>query len=187
MSTPALFDAAPAAPGSAPGAAASAGPPTADEIAAALDRAVHPTRYVITLPAGLPLLNSNQRTHHHDKRRLTKRLREAATEAVQECPSLLDALAAARPGPLFERAHVLGILRPATRRRADPANWYPSFKAVIDGLVDAGLLDDDDHTRLVGPDMRLGTPVKGAQLVLIIRGLAPGEQWPDLDVKGIAA
>ncbi|SEC02450.1 crossover junction endodeoxyribonuclease RusA [Streptomyces misionensis] len=133
------------------------------------------TVYTIALPAGLRLLNSNQRPHHHDRARLTKALRDAAMEAVSEHTALMQALAAAKPGPLFQRAHVLGILRPPSARRADPANWYPSFKAAVDGLVDAGLLADDDHTRLVGPDMRLGEKVKGGQLVLIVRGLAAGE------------
>lgn len=135
-----------------------------------------PRPYVITLPAGLDLINANQRMHEKARARLTKKIREAAMEAVSECPSLMDALAAAKPGPLFERAHILGLLCPSTYgRRRDPANWYGSFKAAVDGLVDAGLFDDDDHTRVVGPDMRLGKVVKRGQLILVVRGLAPGE------------
>lgn len=153
MSTPTLFDTdAPAAP-----AAAGPGP------------------FTIALPTGLFLLNSNQRLHHRPKAKHTKAIRDAAHEAVTESPALMAALADAKPGPLFQRAHILGIVHPGSNRRADPANLYPSFKAAVDGLVDAGLLDDDDHTRLVGPDMRLGTKVKGGQLVLVIRGLAVGE------------
>ncbi|MFR9796173.1 hypothetical protein ACL02U_09755 [Streptomyces sp. MS06] len=132
--------------------------------------------YVITLPAGLPLINANKRMHQRDRGKLTATIRAAAREAVSECPTLLDALAAARPSPLFERAHVLGLLCPATNgRRRDPANWYGSFKAAVDGLVDAGMFEDDDHTRVLGPDMRLGRVVKGGQLVLVVRGLAAGE------------
>lgn len=131
--------------------------------------------YVIELPAGLPLLNANQRPHHHHKAKITRGLRAAAMEAVSESPALMDALAAAKPGPLFERAHILGVYRPRSTGRCDPANWYPSFKAAVDGLVDAGLLEDDDHTRLVGPDMRLGEKAKGGQLVLVVRGLEPDE------------
>ncbi|MFF8953855.1 hypothetical protein ACF09I_34415 [Streptomyces sp. NPDC014940] len=131
--------------------------------------------YVIALPVGLPLLNANQRMHHHDRRRITARIRAAAHEAVTESPALMDALAAAKPGPLFQRAHVLGVIHPGSNRRADPANLYPSFKACVDGLVDAGLFEDDDHTRVVGPDMRLGRVVKRGQLVLVVRGLEPGE------------
>ncbi|WP_432164910.1 hypothetical protein [Streptomyces sp. bgisy031] len=130
--------------------------------------------YVVTLPAGMPLLNANQRLHHRPKAKITAAIRALTMEAVSDCPSLMDALAAAKPGPLFQRAHVLGVLHPATARRADPANWYPSFKAAVDGLVDAGLLDDDDHTQLVGPDMRLGAKVSGGQLVLVITGLDAG-------------
>jgi hypothetical protein len=135
-----------------------------------------PLPYVIALPPGLDLINANQRIHEKARARLTKKIRAAAMEAVSECPALMDALAAAKPGPLFQRAHILGVLNPATAgRRRDPANWYGSFKAAVDGLVDAGVLEDDDHTRVVGPDMRLGRVVKGGQIVLIVRGLEPGE------------
>jgi crossover junction endodeoxyribonuclease RusA len=146
---------------------------------------VNSLTYTVTLPAGLRLLNSNQRPHYRIRHEVTKELRAAAHEAVTDHPALMDALAVAKPGPLFQRAHVLGILRPPSARRADPANWYPSFKAAVDGLVDAGLLDDDDHTRLVGPDMRLGEKVKGGQLILVIRGLAVGED--PLSTTGVAA
>ena len=134
-----------------------------------------PRSFTIELPAGLPLLNANRRHHHRVRHDRTKALRAAAMEAVSEHPELMAALAKAKPGPLFQRAHILGVMHPATARRADPANWYPSFKACVDGLVDAGLLDDDDSTRLVGPDMRLGEKRKGSQLVLVVTGLEPGE------------
>ena len=130
----------------------------------------------ITLPAGLDLINSNHRLHPKARARLTKTIRDAAHQTVTETPDLMAALEAAGDSPLFARAHILGVLCPSTYgRRRDPANWYPSFKAAVDGLVDAGLLDDDDHTRVVGPDMRLGHKVKGGQLVLVVRPLAPGE------------
>ncbi|MGW1158456.1 hypothetical protein ACWD5Q_06685 [Streptomyces sp. NPDC002513] len=147
------------------------------EVTAAITAAgPRPAPFVIPLPAGLDLINANQRLHEKARARLTKKIRAAAMEAVSECPSLMDALAAAKPGPLFQRAHVLGVLNPSTYgRRRDPANWYGSFKAAVDGLVDAGLLEDDDHTRLLGPDMRLGRVVKGGQIVLVVRGLGPGE------------
>lgn len=133
------------------------------------------TTYRITLPAGLRLLNANGRQHHHDKRRITARLRAAAHQAATDDPTLMAALAAAKPGPLCTRAHITGIVHPATRRRIDPANLYPSFKACVDGLVDAGILDDDDSTRVIGPDMRLGPVVTGAQLVLLVRPLTTAE------------
>ena len=146
------------------------------EVPAAPAAEPRPTPFVITLPAGLYLINANQRIHEKARARLTKKIRAAAMEAVSECPSLMDALAAAKPDPLFARAHILGVLCPSTYgRRRDPAIWYGSFKAAVDGLVDAGLFEDDDHTRVVGPDMRLGRVVKGGQLVLVVRGLGPDE------------
>lgn len=98
---------------------------------------------------------------------MTRVLRRAAALASRHIPHL-------------ERAHIVGVLHPPKRGRRDPANWYPTFKAVTDGLVDQGVLDDDDHTRVVGPDMRLGHVVEGARIVLHIRALEapnlPSEQ-----------
>ena len=142
---------------------------------------------VVTLPAGLELLNANQRLHHHKRAKITAALRGAAMRAVTEQADLMTALAAAKPGALFQRVHILGIVHPTKRGRFDPPNWYPSFKAAIDGLVDAGLLEDDDHTRVAGPDMRPGLPVKGGQIELHIRPLAAHQQWPDLTLTAATA
>ncbi|GGQ48592.1 hypothetical protein [Streptomyces asoensis] len=145
------------------------------EVPAAVTAAGAPAPYVITLPAGLKILNANQRPHYRVRHEITKELRAEAMKAVSECPALMEALAAAKPDALFPRAHILGVYCPPDRGRRDPANYYPSFKAAVDGLVDAGLFDDDDHTRVLGPDMRLGRVVKRGQLVLVVRGLAPDE------------
>ncbi|MFD6294553.1 hypothetical protein ACFWFU_07080 [Streptomyces sp. NPDC060235] len=137
--------------------------------------AAGPRPYVIELPDRLSLLNSNQRMNKHERAALTRSIRAAASAAVEECPSLLDVRDAVRPNPVFPRAHILGVLHPHSTGRRDPANWYPSFKAAIDGLVDAGLFADDDHTRVLGPDMRLGARRGRDQIVLVVRALAPGE------------
>lgn len=139
-------------------------------------------RYTIALTPGLQLLNANQRPHFQKRRTLTAALRGAAMEAATEHPQLMADLAAAKPGPLLQRAHILGVYHPPTAGRRDPANWYPSFKAAVDGLVDAGLFEDDDHEHVLGPDMRLGAKVKQGQIVLHVTELAPGEDWPELPV-----
>lgn len=141
--------------------------------------------FTITLPAGLPLLNANRRTHHHVRATRTRTIRAAAIEAVADHRPLMEALAAAKPGALFQRARIVGYLRPARAGRADPANWYPSFKAAVDGLVDAGLLEDDDHTRLVGPDMRLGDKTTGGQLVLVIHDAADWTDGPSIGRRAV--
>jgi len=141
-----------------------------------------PQLFTLALPPGLKLLNSNQRPHHRVRADITRALRAAAMNACSENPTMRDALITAGSGPLLQRAYILGVLHPPSRRRADPANWYPSFKAAVDGVIDAGVLEDDDHTRLVGPDMRIGPIVKGGQLTLVIQELTPTQhaafQWP---------
>ncbi|MDX3241691.1 hypothetical protein PV408_07660 [Streptomyces sp. ME18-1-4] len=124
-------------------------------------------QFRVALPPRLTLLNANQRIHHHERAEITRVLRRAAW-------------AASRAVPHLERVHIIGVLHPEDRQRRDPANWYPSFKACVDGLVDQGVLDDDDHTRVLGPDMRMGHVVEGARLVLHIRDLTTAENAADL-------
>ncbi|MDH6499567.1 hypothetical protein [Streptomyces sp. SAI-149] len=124
-------------------------------------------QFRVALPPRLTLLNANQRFHHHKRAEITRVLRRAAW-------------AASRAVPRLERVHIIGVLHPEDRQRRDPANWYPSFKACVDGLVDQGVLDDDDHTRVVGPDMRMGHVVEGVRLVLHIRDLTPADMAADL-------
>lgn len=139
-------------------------------------------RFTLPLPAGLALLNANQRPHHRVRAKLTADIRAAAMEACSEDPTMRAALTAVPAGePLLRHAYILGIVYPQKRGRFDPPNWYGSFKAAIDGLVDAGVLEDDDHTRVVGPDMRPGPVIKGGRIALVIQELTPQQhaafQW----------
>src|SRR6516225_9368199 len=86
-----------------------------------------PRRWEIPVPP-VELLNSNQRMHHMPKARITKALRETGCT-----------LARARRLPKLHRAHLLYLVHPGPGRgKLDPGNWYPSVKALLDGLVDAG-------------------------------------------------
>ena len=51
--------------------------------------------------------------------------------------------------------HCVAWLTFPTTRRRDSANFQGAIKPVIDGIVSAGLLPDDDITHLVGPDVRI--------------------------------
>ncbi|GAA4706502.1 RusA family crossover junction endodeoxyribonuclease [Streptomyces youssoufiensis] len=137
--------------------------------------------YTLALPVGMKLLNANQRVHHRVRAEVTATIRGAAMAACSEHGGLRAALAAASPAPVMSHAYILAIIHPATRRRLDPANLYPSFKAAVDGLVDAGVLEDDDHTRVIGPDMRIGPVIKGGRLALHIQELTAAQhaafQW----------
>lgn len=115
-------------------------------------------RYTIVMPTGIKLMNSNDRLHIRVKALRTKALREAAFEVANTADL-----------PHLGRAQVYCHLRPTNKARRDPGNWYPSAKAALDGLVDAGVLDDDDHLHVIGPDMRLAPEVvKGGQLVITL-------------------
>lgn len=121
------------------------------------------TTYIVALPAGLALLNANRsrREHWAVVRRAAREIRAAACFVARS-----------QRIPLLERAHIVYVIHPSPQtRRRDPANWAESAKAAVDGIVDAGVLADDDSTRVVGPDPRLGAPVKGGQMVLHITSL----------------
>lgn len=44
-------------------------------------------------------------------------------------------------------------------RWSDPNNAADTTKPIVDGLRDAGVLVDDDHTHVIGPDHRYGDPI----------------------------
>lgn len=94
-----------------------------------------------------PWLTANQRGSWQRSHRLISDWRTQAAWVAK----------AHRVPPLVA-ARVVVELRFITTRRRDPANWAPTGKAIVDGLVDAGVFADDDAGRVVGPDMRLGKP-----------------------------
>ena len=72
--------------------------------------------------------------------------------------------------PHFDRVRIVAYVSyPPRVKVADPANAAPMFKAIVDGCVDAGVLDDDDATRVAGPDPRLGpsTGVTGLHTITL--------------------
>lgn len=55
----------------------------------------------------------------------------------------------------WPRAHVTLTIRFPDRRRHDVANLYNYVaKPIVDGLVDARVIPDDDDLHLIGPDLR---------------------------------
>lgn len=117
-------------------------------------------QWTIALPPGTRLLSANGREHWAARAAVTASLRNAA-----------GWLARAQKIPRLDRAHVLAVYEPPDRRRRDPANLYPSVKACVDGLTDAGAWADDDADHVAGPDMRLGPVCPGGRLVLTVTEL----------------
>jgi hypothetical protein len=119
----------------------------------------------LEMPPDQELLNANDRIHWSRRSRITRQLRSDA-----------HVMARYRRIPRLTRARIDAIYEPPDSRRRDAGNWYPTFKAQIDGLVDAGVLADDDHTHLDGPHMYIGDPFPKGRVVLIITELEPLNQ-----------
>lgn len=92
--------------------------------------------------------------------KLTKSWRQAAEAASKHI------------GPLNWPVQITAYIWKPRANRYDPGNIYPTAKACLDGLVDAGLLPDDDHKHVLGPDLRHGGKGEAA-IVLEIREI-PG-------------
>lgn len=94
---------------------------------------------VIKVPAN-EWISANDRMHWKERASRTKRLRRRGY------------FEARRNGLLpMRRAFVTVNVQYDSNRRADPANAYPTVKALVDGLVDFGVLTDDDSKHL--PEM----------------------------------
>lgn len=98
-----------------------------------------------TIPAPCGWINSNQRLHRMAQADLTKQWRHAGYAAV-------------RPDwePFAGRVHITAWITKDRGGRYDPNNLWPTIKAILDGVVESGLLADDDHLHVIGPDMRHG-------------------------------
>lgn len=95
------------------------------------------------IPANF-ILNSNQRYHFQKKASITRELRYLAS------------LGGHPKGLKFEKCKILVFVMPPTKRRMDPPNYYPTVKALVDGLTDCGLWDDDDYKHIEELSFRYG-------------------------------
>ena len=103
-----------------------------------------------TLKKGNQVLNSNDRMHFAVKHEISAYLRHLSSQTVS------------KTHPPFSKGHpcytaknpcsVLVTVNPPTHGRFDPANLYPTVKALIDGMTDAGVWEDDNSKviRLLG-------------------------------------
>jgi|SRR5208282_3410909 len=111
------------------------------------------------MPPGIELLNANDRIHYKQRSKKTERLRSEAFRAVGKYPMT------------FGRCRIICIFRAPDNRRRDTANLYPSFKACLDGIVDAKVLADDNDKYVTSLTLMRGENlprVKYGQLILEI-------------------
>lgn len=107
-------------------------------------------------------VTANQRLNWRPKAARVRQWRELALLAARQART-----------PQLQAAHITAHVHRDRGGRFDPSNWADTAKACIDGLVDAGLLPDDDADHLTGPDMRAGEPRAEACIILTI---TPGRQ-----------
>lgn len=111
----------------------------------------------IDLPGRPPTINAERAQHWRGHRRTTREWRELVGWAAR----------AARLQPLDTPVVVTSW--PTYRTGGswpDVGAWAPATKAVIDGLVDAGLLPGDTHTHV--PYLHYHPPVRGDRDGLIV-------------------
>lgn len=92
-------------------------------------------------------LNANQRLHFQARNKKTQWWRALAAVRCRN---------ARIPG--LDRAHIEIWYRFPDNIKREVANLQPTSKAIVDGLVDAGLLPDDKDEWCVGPDNRRTWP-----------------------------
>lgn len=110
---------------------------------------------ITVLDPGCGWITANQRHHWGKVAHMTKLWREQARAAALRADP-----------PMLEAARIVAVLRFQDSRRRDPANWAPTVKACIDGVITGQhsrdkrlLLPDDDRKHLIGPDLRVGETV----------------------------
>ena len=59
------------------------------------------------------------------------------------------------------RARIEAYVRGRTRWRGDPSSVSPTVGALLEGLVEYGLVPGGDRERLAGPDLRVGAAAPG--------------------------
>lgn len=89
--------------------------------------------YEIVLPYDKPPLSLNQRLHWAVKAKLVKEVRATTARLAEQLQI-----------PPLEAVEITLIYTPKTARKRDTDNLFATLKPAVDGLVDAGVLADDN-------------------------------------------
>lgn len=95
------------------------------------------------------LVSANRRIHHYLRAEVCAGWRKLAHDAA------VAAYGHAEEGTWHDRVRIVVTYRFPDLRRRDVGNLYPYVaKPLIDGLVDARVVPDDDDRHVIGPDAR---------------------------------
>jgi crossover junction endodeoxyribonuclease RusA len=124
-----------------------------------------PTSFALKFDYRRPPLTSNDRPSWQKRQRLTRDMRLASRLLARRIPHF-DAIEVSLTWVVADR-----------RKRDGGENLAPTFKAMIDGLVDADVVDDDDqaHVRR-GPSLIEYRPDEVPHMVLRITPIRPEPQ-----------
>lgn len=103
-------------------------------------------------------MSANHRSHWTKRKTASANLR---VYTLAECQR-------ARLPKGLSRVRLVAWITYPTAAHVDPNNAAPTTKAITDGLVDYGLVADDDHAHVLGPDHRYAGVTKGRRTVRIV-------------------
>ena len=120
----------------------------------------------IRLPWSAPPASANDRDHWRVKARKVATIRQSAKYIVQDAMSAFPF-----PMPATPKRIAVGLTYvPRDKRRRDPDNLVvPLFKALCDGIVDAGIVPDDTPAYMVRSMPVIAAPDGDPRLLLTIR------------------
>ena len=116
----------------------------------------------LVFPWPRPLLNANQRMHWAQKATITRQVRGAGELMMRDANI-----------PALGRVEIGLDWYVKDRRRRDPDNLFPTYKALADALVDAEIVPDDTPeyvTRLM-PRI-VSDPYTEPRIILTVKELA---------------
>lgn len=124
----------------------------------------------IRLPWSAPPASANDRDHWRVKARKVATIRQSAKYIVQDAMSAFPF-----PMPATPKRIAVGLTYvPRDKRRRDPDNLVvPLFKALCDGIVDAGVVPDDTPAYMVRSMPVILPPDGDPRLTLTIREILP--------------
>jgi crossover junction endodeoxyribonuclease RusA len=99
--------------------------------------------YLIELPVGMQLINANDRDHWRKSAGKTATIRSVARGLAKGFPRL-------------GRVKIRAVYYAPDNRRRDVSNLFPSVKSAVDGIVDAGVLKDDNDKFVVALEIVRG-------------------------------
>lgn len=101
---------------------------------------------MVVLPYDKPPLTANRRLFWAEEAKIRKKVRGDARLLVR------DSRLGLKPLSEGQKLKVQLVYTPATNRRRDTDNLWPTLKPICDGIVDAGIVADDTPDYMIKPE-----------------------------------